>query len=74
MCKEIDQEYTGNICTRHLGQPYHLSNMYELNILTDAMENKLCLRYTTHISNCHIHHKGFNAVCKSTVNLAFLVL
>ena len=38
------------------------------------MENKLGTRYTTHIINCHRHHKGFNAVCKSTVNLAFLIL
>ena len=38
------------------------------------MEKKLDLRYTTHIINCHCNHKGFNAVCKSTVNLAFLIL
>ena len=38
------------------------------------MENKLCLHYTTHIINCHCHHKDFNVVCKSTVNLAFLRL
>ena len=38
------------------------------------MENKLGLRYTTHLINCHRHHKGFDAVCKSTVNTAFLRL
>ena len=70
----MEQEYIGNNCTRHLGQPYLLSNPDELNILADAMENKLGLRYTTHLINCHRHHKGFNAVCKSTVNLAFLGL
>ena len=43
-CKEMEQEYTGNNCTRHLGQPYLLSNPDELNILADAMENKLGLR------------------------------
>ena len=57
-----------------MGQPYLLSNPDELNILADAMENKLGLRYTNHIINCHRNHKGFNAVCKSTVNLAFLRL
>ena len=31
-CKEMDQEYTGNNCTRNLGQAYLLSNMDELNI------------------------------------------
>ena len=70
----MKQEYTGNNCTRHLYPPYLLSNTYELNILADAMENKLGLRYTTHLTNCHRHHKGFNAVCKSTVDIAFLRL
>ena len=38
------------------------------------MENRLGLRYTTHLVNCHRHHNSFDAVCKSTVNLAFLIL
>ena len=38
------------------------------------MENRLGLSYTTQIINCHRHHRGFNAVCKSTVNLSFLRL
>ena len=70
----MDQEYTVNNETRNLNPPYLLSNLDELNILADAMENKLGPRYTTHIINCHRHHKGFNAVCKSTVNLVFLRL
>ena len=37
----MDQEYTGNNCTRHLGQPYILSNPDELNILADEMEKSL---------------------------------
>ena len=73
-CKEMEQEYTRNNCTRHFGLPYLLSNPYEVNILADAMENKLGLRYTTHLNNFHCHYKGFNAVCKFTVNLAFLRL
>ena len=73
-CKEMEQEYTGNNCTRHLGQPYLLSNPDELNILADAMENKLGLRYTAHLINCHQHHKGFNEVCNSTINSDFLIL
>ena len=51
--KEMEQEYTGNNCTRHLGQPYVLSNTDELNILADAIEKKLGLRYTTHLINCN---------------------
>ena len=73
-CKEMEQEYTGNNCTRHLGQRYLLCNPDELNILVDAMEKKPGLRYTTHIINCHRHQNVFDAVCKSTVNLAFLIL
>ena len=38
------------------------------------MENRLGLRYITHIINFHRHQNGFNAVCKYTVNLAFLIL
>ena len=73
-CKEMEQEYTGGNSTRHFGLPYLLSNPDELNIIADAMENKLGLRYTNHIIDFHRHHKGFNAVCKSTVNIAFLIL
>ena len=38
------------------------------------MENIIGLRYTTRIINFHRHESGFDAVCKSTVNLAFLRL
>ena len=73
-CKEMDEEYTGNNCTRHFGSPYLLSNPYEPNILADEMENRPGINYTTSLINCHHNHKGFNAVCKSTVNLGFLIL
>ena len=36
-CKETEQDYTGNICARHLGQPYLLSNPDELNIIADEI-------------------------------------
>ena len=74
-CKETEQEYTGNnIVTRHLNTPYLLSNLDKLNILADAMENRLGLSYTTHLIHCHCHRNGFGAVCKSTVNPEFLRL
>ena len=38
------------------------------------MENRLGLRYTVHLINCHYHHNGYDAVCKSTIYLAFLRL
>ena len=73
-CKEMEQEYTRNNCTRHLGKPYLLSNPDELNILVYAMENNLGLLYKTHLIYYHCHHNFFNAVCKSTVNIAFFIL
>ena len=38
------------------------------------MENRLGLSYTTHIINCHRKQNVFDAVCNSTVDLAFLRL
>ena len=38
------------------------------------MENRIGLRYTTQLINCHRYRNDFDAVCKSTVNLAFLRL
>ena len=48
--------------------------MDELNILADSMESILGLIYTTKLINCNRHQKGFGAVCRSTVILAFLKL
>ena len=70
----MEQEYTGNNFTRHLNPPYLLSNFDELNILAGFMGNRLGLRYTTLLINYQRHQNGFYAVCKSTVNLAFLIL
>ena len=74
-CKGMEQEYKGNNnVTRHLNQPYLLSNLDELNILADSMENRLGISYTTQLINCHRYRNYFDAVCRSTVNLAFLRL
>ena len=74
-CKEIQQYYTGNNnVTRHLNPPFLLSYYDELNILADSIENRLGLRYTTLLINCHRHQNDFDAVFKSTVNLAILRL
>ena len=71
----MKQEYTvNNNVTRNLNPFYLLSNLDELNILADAMENRLGLSYTTKLINCHRHQNGFDAVCKSTVILVFLRL
>ena len=48
--------------------------MDELNILADLMENRLSIRYTTELVNFHCYQNGFDAVCRSTVNPAFLRL
>ena len=71
----MKQEYTGNNnVTKHLNPPYLVSNLDELNILANLMENRLGITYTTKIVNCHRHQNGFDAVCRYTVNLAFLRL
>ena len=71
----MEQEYTGNNnVTRHLNPPYLLSNLDELNIISDLMENRLGLSYKTKLINCHCHQNGFDAVFRSTVNLEFLRL
>ena len=43
-------------------------------ILANSMENRLGISYTTELINCHRYRNGFDAVCRSTVNLAFLRL
>ena len=35
------------------------------------MQNRLGLRYTTLLINCHRHTRGNNSVSRSTVNLTF---
>ena len=71
----MKQEYTGNNnVTRNLNSSYLLSNLDELNLLADSMENRLGLRYTTKLINCHRYRNGFDSVCNSTVDLAFLRL
>ena len=71
----MEQEYTGNNnVTRHLNPPYLLSNLDELNILADFMENRLGISYRTQLINCHCYRNGFDAVCRSTVNLSFLII
>ena len=74
-CKEMKQEYKGNNnFTRTLNPSYLSSNLDELNLLADSMGNRPGLRYTTKLINCHHHQNGVDAVCWSTVNLAFLRL
>ena len=71
----MNQEYTGNNnLTRHLNPPYLVSNVDELNLVADLMKNRLGITYTTKLLNCHRHQNGVDAVCRSTVNLAFLRL
>ena len=74
-CKEMKQEYTGNNnLTRHLNAPYLVSNVDELNLLSNSMENRLGITYTTKLFNCNRHQNSVDTVCRFTVNLAFLRL
>ena len=65
-------QHTGKNIPKQFSKSYLLIFSDELNILADAMENHIGLSYATHLIKCHFQHKGFNAACKSTVNLAFL--
>ena len=53
---------------------YLVSNVDEINLLANSIENRLGITYTTKLLNCHRHQNGVDAVCRSTVNLAFLRL
>ena len=64
-------KYMGNNETKKNGIPYLISSYYEINIIANSMERRLGLRYTTLLINCHCQTKGDNAVCRSTVNLAY---
>ena len=46
-------------------------HVYEINIVANSMERRLGLRYTILLNNCHRQTNGDNAVCRSTVNLAY---
>ena len=72
-CKQMKKEYTGNNynLSRHFNLSYLISNVDEINLLANSMENRLGLTYTTKLLNCHRHQNGVDAVCRSTVNLAF---
>ena len=64
-------KYTGKNVTKKHGRPYFLSSSYEINLLSNSMENRLGLRYTTLLINFHRHTHGDKAVSRSTVNLDF---
>ena len=71
---EKGMKYTGKNVTKNHGKPYLLSYSSELNLIANSMERRLGLRYTTLLINCHRQKKGYNAVCRSTVNLAHMIL
>ena len=68
---EKEVKYTGNIETKNNGRPYLISSSYEIHMIANTMKIRLGLRYTTLLINCHRQTNGDNAVCRSTVNLAY---
>ena len=64
-------KYTGNNGTKRTGQPYLISSSYEINLIANSMERRLGIRNTTILINFHRQIKGDDAVCRSTVNLAY---
>ena len=67
-------KYTGNNGTKRSGRPYLISSSYEINHIANSMERRLGLQYTTLLINFHRQKNGDNAVCSSTVNLAYIRL
>ena len=64
-------KYTGENVTKNYGRSYLLSSYSEINVLDNAMQNRLGLRYTTLLIKYHCHTHGDNVVNMSTINLAF---
>ena len=64
-------KYTGNNETKKNGRLYLIPFSHEINMIANSMERRLGLRYTTLLMNCHRHTNGDNAVCRSTVDLAY---
>ena len=57
-----------------MNPPYLVSNVDELNLLANLMENRLGITYTTNLINFHRHQNGVDAFCRSTVNIAFFII
>ena len=70
-CIEQGVKYIGENLTKNHGRPYLLSSSSAINLLSNSMQNRVGLCYTTLLINCHRHTHGDNAVSKPTVNLAF---
>ena len=64
-------KYTGNNETKNNSRPYLISSSSEINIIANSIEKRLGLRYTTLLINCHCQTNDNNAVCRSTVILAY---
>ena len=64
-------KYTGKNVKKNHGRPYLLSSYYEINLIDNYIGKRLGLRYTTLLINFHLQTHGDNAVCRSTVNLAY---
>ena len=65
-CIEQGFKYTGINVTKKHGRPYLLSSYSEINILTNSMQNRLGLHYTTLLINCRRQTHGDNAMSSST--------
>ena len=70
-CIDLGVKYTGINVTKKHGISYLLSSSYEINLLADSIQTRIGLRYTTLLINFHCQTHGYNAVSRSTVNLAF---
>ena len=71
ICIEQGIRYTGGGGTGKSGIPRLVNSSSEINMLANSMQNRLGLRNTTILINCHCQTKVGNAVSRSNFNLAF---
>ena len=68
---EKELKYTGNNETKKHGRPYLISSSSEINIIANSMEKLFGFCYMTLLIYCRCQTNDDNAVCRSTVNLAY---
>ena len=73
-CKEKGVHYTGKYYSKHIGRTYLIKYSNELNIIADYVRKCLGLCYTTSLIKYHHKTQVFDAVFKSTVNIAFYII
>ena len=73
-CIEQGIVYIGRNGTVKYCRPQLVNSSSEINMLVNSLQNCLGIQYTTLLIDFHCHTQGYNAVSRSTFNLAFRIL